>query len=135
MSSGGIGSDGSSSSSSHVTTTTNNYDKRMVLGDNGLAVSSDSSTVTVNALDGGAIKDSYDFAFAAGDAASQGFDKLLKLADKLFTSSYEATANTQALTAAAYQTAEAERKGNLDNKTITILAAVAAVAFVAKKKG
>lgn len=61
------GGGGSSSSSS---TSTQNIDKRQVV-EQGVAVSSDTSNVTVNALDGGAVAAAFDFATRAGAGASE----------------------------------------------------------------
>lgn len=52
---------GGGSSSSSSSTTTQNFDKRVAV-DTGIGLSSDSSTVTINALDGGAVNASLDFA-------------------------------------------------------------------------
>lgn len=56
---------GGSSSSSSTSSTTTSTDKRMVV-DNGVGVSSDSSTVTVNATDLGAIDAAFGFASGSG---------------------------------------------------------------------
>lgn len=63
---------GDSSSETKNTTSTTNTDKRQVVDGNGLGVSSDSSTVNVNQLDGGAIAGAFDF-------AGSGLDKVADL--------------------------------------------------------
>ena len=65
----GGGGGGGSQSSSSTETTTNNYDKRVAV-ETGVGLSSDSSTVTVNALDAGAVTRAFDFASGTASAAS-----------------------------------------------------------------
>lgn len=63
--------DGDSSSSSSNQTTTTNVDKRQVVDGQGLGVSSDSSTVNVSQLDGGAINSAFSFASSGLDSAAR----------------------------------------------------------------
>lgn len=134
---------GGSSESSNATTTTNT-DKRLVV-DSGIGISSDSSTVTVNALDAGIVEKALDTVQINDATNNQGFTTLITLADKLFTGAGNLVAGTQAgaltlaeqtaqATNAAYQTATAEKSGSLDNKTIVILGVAAAAAMVLKGK-
>lgn len=62
---------GDSSSSSSNQTTTTNVDKRQVVDGQGLGVSSDSSTVNVSQLDGGAIDSAFNFASSGLDSAAR----------------------------------------------------------------
>lgn len=85
---------------------------------------------------------------AAGAQTQAGFSQLINAGLNLFEDStslvnnvlgaaMKETSRTQDLTAAAYQTAVAEKAGAIDNKTITILgisAAVAAVAISMRKR-
>lgn len=139
----GFGGGGGSSSSSNATTTTNT-DKRLVVND-GIGISSDTSSVTVNALDAQIVSQALDTVKVADATAGQGFNTLMSLADKLFTGAGNLVAGTQAgalslaeqtaqTTNQAYQNATAEKSGSIDNKTIMILGAVAAAAFVMGKK-
>ena len=133
---GGGGSSSSSTSSSNQTTT-NNVDKRLVL-DQGIAISSDSSTVTVNALDAGIVTKALDTVSAADATAGAGFNQLLTLADKLFTAGGDILNKTQdsALSQiAAVNTAKNDSKGSIDQKTIIIIAIAGAAAYVASKRG
>lgn len=75
---------GGGGGSSTSATTTSSTDKRMVI-DNGVGVSSDSSTVNVSALDGGAIASAFDFAALAGQGASETVIAALSLADTVYT--------------------------------------------------
>lgn len=95
------GGGGDSSSSSSTATSTTNIDKRMALS-SGVGVSSDSSTVNVNSLDGGAIAQALGFAGSALDSIkssdatnAQGFTALLSSVNKTID------ANTSAGTGAA----------------------------------
>jgi hypothetical protein len=85
--------------------------------------------------------DAFGFASKADASNKSGFSNLLSTSFDMFDRSYdvletlskgqfETTANTQALTAAAYQTATAEKAGSIDNKTIAIIAVAGAAAIV-----
>lgn len=75
---------GGGGGSSTSATTTTSVDKRLVV-DSGVGVSSDSSTVNVSALDGGAIKSAFDFAALAGQGAGDTVIAALELADTIYT--------------------------------------------------
>lgn len=139
---GGLFGGGGGSSSS--TSSTTNTDKRMAL-DTGVGVSSDSSTVTVNALDSGAVAGALDFASNTNSAISANYDKLLSgtgqalsgifaLADKALAGGYKSLDTTQGQFQTTLDTAQS--KGTLDNRTITVLgvAAAAIAAFALRKK-
>lgn len=128
-----MGGGGGSSSSSSTSTQTISTDKRMVV-DNGVGVSSDSSTVTVTAVDLGAVSKAFEFAGASGQAVVGTLDKVLKLADTVLTGSLTAAKDSTALVSQAYETAENTKGGSIDQKTMMVLAGVAAVAFVAARK-
>ncbi len=61
---------GGGNSSSSSTTQTTQIDKRQVVDGNGVGVSSDSSTVNVSQLDGGAINTAFQFAGYGLDSAA-----------------------------------------------------------------
>lgn len=124
---GGGGGGGSSSSS--TSTTTHTTDKRLVV-DAGIGISSDASTVTVNALDAGIVNKALDTVAGADAVAGQSFDKLLTLADKMFTQGFD-TVSTQQEQVSAFA---ADVRGTIDGKTMMVLAVVAAVAFIGSKK-
>lgn len=124
---------GGSSSSSATTTQTTSTDKRMVV-DNGVGVSSDSSTVTVNAVDLDAVSKAFDFAGASGAAVITTMDKVLGLADTVLKGSLATVKGTNDVVAQAYETARTTQTGSIDQKTMMVLAGVAAVAFVAARK-
>lgn len=90
---------------------------------------------------------SLDFATNANATNAQGFSKLLAVGEsmfktnigtfeKLLTKQFDSVENTQALTAAAYQQATAEKAGSIDNKTIMVLglAAAGALAFTMRRR-
>lgn len=129
-----MGGGGGSSSSSSTSTQTTSTDKRMVV-DNGVGVSSDSSTVTVNATDLGAIGKAFDFATAAGGSVTGTMDKVLGLADVLLRGSLDTVKGTNAVVSQAYETAKNTATGSIDQKTMIIFAVAGAVAFVASRKG
>lgn len=127
---------GDSSSSSSNTTQTTNIDKRQVVDAGGIGVSSDSSTVTVNALDGDIVKAALDTVKAADATAGEGFSKLLDLAGKVFDTGANIVTKGQEMTNAAYQQAATEKAGTIDNKTIMVLGVAGAAAYaLSKMKG
>jgi hypothetical protein len=127
---------GSGGSSSSNATTTQTTDKRMVV-DQGIGISSDSSTVTVNALDGDIVKKALDTVAAADATAGTGFTQLLGLADKLFTGAGSMIDKTQAASLAQLETinaAAADKSGTIDQKTMIVLAVAGAAALVLSRK-
>lgn len=129
----GGGGGGSSSSNSTSTQTT---DKRMVV-DNGIGISSDSSTVNVTTLDAGIVSKALDTVAAADATSGAGFSQLLGLADKLFTGAGSMIEKTQNASLAQLETinaAAADQAGTIDQKTMIVLAVAAAGAFVLSRK-
>lgn len=129
----GGGGGGSSSSNSTSTQTT---DKRMVV-DNGIGISSDSSTVNVTTLDAGIVSKALDTVAAADATSGAGFSQLLGLADKLFTGAGSMIEKTQNASLAQLETinaAAADQQGTIDQKTMIVLAVAAAGAFVLSRK-
>lgn len=136
---------GSSSSSSSNATTTTNTDKRLVVSDSAIGLSSDSSTVNITTTDQGAIKGALDIVKGGNDALQANYDALLvgtgqaltgifALADKALSGGFGSLEQSQGNAAAVIDTAQS--KGTLDNRTITILgvsAAVAVAAFAMRK--
>lgn len=133
MCNGGGG--GSSSSSSSSTTTS--IDKRMVV-DQGIGITSDQSTVTVQALDGQIVSKALDTVAAADATAGEGFERLLGLAENLFSAGgklVEKTSDTAMAAVGAVSTAQNDAKGAIDQKTLVILAAAGVGAAYLLKKG
>ena len=115
-----LGGGGGSSSSSN---TTNNADKRVAV-DSGIGVSGDSNTIQV--LDGGAIKNAFDF---AGATAGQSFS----FATKSNQQALDSLAVTSNLVKDAY--ADAKGRGALTDKILIGAIAVSGlVALMAIKK-
>jgi len=73
------GGGGDSSSSSSQATTTTNLDKRQVVDNGALGVSSDSSTVNVTVLDNGAIAQAIDLSKTSVTANQQSFSDLIDM--------------------------------------------------------
>lgn len=133
------GGGGSSASSA----TTNNTDARLV-NSGGVGITN-SSAVTVNALDGGAVKGALDLATKANDAAGINYDNLLKTSNSALTGIFSLAADTlkggfsslaQSQSQAQATIDTAQSKGTLDNRTITLLgiAATIAAAFIMRGK-
>lgn len=123
---------GGGGSSSSTATTTTSTDKRMVV-DQGIGISSDSSTVNVTALDGDIVKQALDTVKASDAVAGEGFAKLLDLTGKVFDVGAGVIKSGQALTNEAYQQATSEKSGSIDNKTIMILGVAGAAAWAFSK--
>ncbi len=127
-------------SSSSNETTTQNIDKRLVV-DSGIGISSDSSTLHVNALDGGAITEAFEFAksnvdlMKSADALQgQTVQQLLGLTDRVFEGAFKVldknadiVKQSSGFVATAYDNA----KGEGDAKRLVAYGVIAAVAIVA----
>lgn len=134
---GGGGGGGSSSSSQSTSTVTENTDKRIAI-DSGIGISSDSSTVTVNALDSNIVQKALDTVAGADATAGQGFSQLIGLADKLFSGAgnmIERTQNASLAQLETLNTASNDKAGAVDQKTLIILGGVAVAVFAMRKKG
>lgn len=135
----GGGGGGKSSSSSTQTTTTNNIDRRQVVAEGGIGLASDGATINVETIDAGIVKAALDTVKADDATNGAGFDKLLGLAERLFTGAGEVINKTQDTALgqiAALNTAANDATGKIDQKTLMIAGAVAVGAlFVMKKKG
>lgn len=154
------GGGGSSSSSSSSNTTTTNVDRRQVVDAGGFGFAGDSvyfsPTDNTRYTDGRAYTDESSYSYvdnsiksdssivnkaldtvAGADAVNgEGFNKLLTLADKLFTEGgniLETTANTTMAQVAALNTAQNDAKGAIDQKTIVLIVIGGVVAFSALK--
>ncbi len=133
---GGYVCGGGGGSSSSTQSTTTNTDKRIAIQD-GIGISSDSSTVNVTSLDAGIVTKALDTVSVADASNSQGFSQLLGLADKLFTGAGQTLQTAQSATLAqvgALNQAQNDARGTIDQKTIIILAVAGAAAFAYSRK-
>lgn len=129
--------DSSSSSKSEQTTNTTNIDRRQVVGEGGIGLASDGATVTINTVDTGIVNKALDTVANSDAVNGAGFEKLLSLADKLFTGGgqiLDKTAETTMAQVAALNTAQNDAKGTIDQKTIVILGVAGVIAMVVMKK-
>jgi len=129
-----MGKGGSSSSSSSTSTSTQNTDKRQVVDNQSVGVSSDSSTVNVQMTDLGAIDKAMTMLNNGGIGLQESFDKVVGLADVLLKGSLEAVKGTNQVVSQAYETAENTQSGSIDQKTMIVLAGAAAAAFIFGRK-
>lgn len=125
---------GGKGSSSSATTTTS-IDKRLVV-DSGIGISSDTSTLNLEVLDGGAVADALAFAAANDTATGENIKALLGLTGDVFAGALtvldknaDLVASSGALVAEAYQ----EAKGQTADNKYLIAAALAIVGVVATK--
>lgn len=131
---------GGGGSSSSNETTTQNIDKRLVV-DSGIGISSDSSTLNVTALDGGAVQAAFEFAgqnvelLKNADALQgQTAQQLINLADRVFTGAFsvlDKNADVVKTAGASVATAYDNAKGEGDAKRLVAYGVIAAVAIVA----
>lgn len=131
----GGGGGGSSSSS---TTTTTNIDRRQVVDNGGIGLSSDSSTINVEALDGNIVNAALDVVKSADATAGEGFMRLLDLSEKLFQAGgqiLDKTSETSMQAVQAVNSARNDADGKIDQKTLIILGAVGLGAAYVMKKG
>lgn len=119
-------------STSSVATTSNATDKRIAV-ESGIGISSDSSHISIQALDGDIVKQALETVQMTNAIGGDGFGKLLSLADKVLVGAGEMVAKTQDTTMAAINsvnTAANDAKGSMDQKTVVMLAAVAAAVVI-----
>lgn len=133
------GGGGGGSSSSSSSSTTNNTDKRIAVGDGGLAVSADSSSVSVNVTDGGIVSRALDSVDSVNALGYEGYKKLLDTATNMFNKSEGLIGQTQKSVADAYNQAQLTAKGTIDNRTIVVIAVAGVVGVtawaIAQRKG
>jgi hypothetical protein len=118
---------GGGSSSSASTQTTNNVDRRLVTDAGSVGVSGDSSSVTINTLDAGAISGAIELIRASDQETTKRLNDVLGVASSVFDKAAGQVDRGASLVATAYDQA----KGAGDEKTILIGVAIAAVALVA----
>lgn len=117
---------GGGSSKSATTTSTTNIDRRQVVDTGSIGISSDSSTVHIESMDAGIVNKALEFATAADATAGEGFDRLLNLTEALFDTGgqlIDKTAATSMAAVSAVETARNDAQGDIDQKTLVILAA------------
>lgn len=131
----GGGGGGSSSSSTNQTF---NTDKRLITGESSIGVSADNSIVSITATDQGSIAEAFGFGERALETVElnnatlgDGFSKLLETTENLFNTGEKLIGQTGDRIKDAYQMAQVEAKGAIDNRTITVIAIAGAVALVA----
>lgn len=124
---------GSSSSSS---SSTQNVDKRLVTGDGSVGISSDTSTVSVNVLDGGAVAGAIDLARSADANAGKNLSTVLNFAGLALAKSAESIGQSAATikeSSATVATAYDQAKGQGADARVLAYGAMAVVALVAVK--
>jgi hypothetical protein len=120
---------GGGSSSSSSSQQTNNVDRRLVTDGGSVGVSADSSTVSVNVLDAGAIAAAFDFAKVSDQETGKTLNSVLGLARDVFTGGRAVLEQGGNQIDRAYASA----KGEATQKNMLMVAALAAVAIVAVK--
>jgi hypothetical protein len=117
---------GGGSSSSSSSQQTNNVDRRLVTDGGSVGVSADSSTVSVNVLDAGAIAAAFDFAKLSDQETGKTLNSVLGLARDVFTGGRAVLEQGGNQVDRAYASA----KGEATQKNMLMVAALAVVAIV-----
>jgi len=102
-----------------------NADNRVTAGEIGISGSGNSVMVT----DSGLVSRGLDTVDLSIANLGEGYQSLIDTANDIFTQGQSLIGQTQKSVADAYSQAEADKSGALDQRTIVILAAVAAVVF------
>lgn len=123
---------GGNGGSTSASTTTNNADKRNTVGTGGAGVSGDNNITTVT--DGGMVSRALDTVDINNAMLGGGLEMLLDNATKMFNTSQGLIGQTQKSVADAYSTAQTDKAGGIDQKTMIVLAVAAAVAAFAFKR-
>jgi hypothetical protein len=126
-----------SSSSSNSTTTTTNIDRRQVVAEGATGIAADGATINIESLDAGIVQAALDVVKADDATNGAGFEKLLTLADKLFTGAGQVIETAQETTLSqieAINTAANDKKGAIDQKTLIIVAGAAIGLMALRKK-
>lgn len=124
-----------SESNSSVATSSQSLDRRMAV-DHGIGISSDSSTINVQSVDGELMKEAMNVLGASDAVKGEGFTQLLSLADKLFTNAGQVIGKSQDTAMAQLQqvaTAQNDAKGAIDQKTMIALAIAGAAMVIVPK--
>lgn len=125
---------GSSSSSNSSSTSTTNTDKRQVVDNQSIGVSSDSSTVNVYADQPEAVNKSIDLVAAVGEGALEGYRALLAATVALASSSEKTLqANTDLANTLASQPEKAATATNTMKYGLIAVAGLAAWSLFGKK--
>lgn len=123
-----------SESSNEANTTTTNTDKRQVVDNQSVGVSSDSSTVTVYATDDGAVKQAIDLTGGVAQGALDGYRALLAATVALASKQGDMQATNSSL-ANSLATPIIKNKDDGDNLKYGLIAVagLAAFSFLGKK--
>jgi hypothetical protein len=124
-----MGGGGGSSSQADQTTTTQSFDNRIVNESGVVATGGSTIIASIEHMDGDIVKAALDFATDANETNSVAFDKLVEFAADVFTKGATMLQTGQDTVLSAMQTAENDKKGAIDQKTIMVLAGVAAIAY------
>lgn len=125
-----FGGGGGSSSSAN---TTNNIDKRLALSQGAIGASGDNNTITVT--DSGIVSRALDTVDKSNAIQGEGLDSLIKAGQDLFNQSQNLIGQTQKSVADAYEQANLNAKGAIDNRTIIVLAVAGVAGLFALRKG
>lgn len=121
---------GKSSSQANQSTTNNNIDERVV-NESGVVVgkSANVGNINIERVDADIVEN-------AINQFGEGFGKLLDISDKMFNSGAQMIQSGQDTVLSAMQSAENDKRGAIDQKTMIVLAitGAAAVAFIKGKK-
>lgn len=128
------------SSSSQSAQTTTNVDKRQVVSDSAVGVSSDSSTVNISTLDSGAVNAAISLAASADGQSGENYRNLLELTGGVFKEAFkvidknaEMVGHVSGTVSDAYKTANSATTAG-DNAKMLAVAGLVVVGLVAIRK-
>ncbi|GGI16897.1 hypothetical protein [Oxalicibacterium faecigallinarum] len=123
----------SSSSQANQTTQTSSYDNRIVTESGIVAAGGSSIVANIESMDGDIVKAALNFATDASDDNSANLGKLIEFGTKLFTTGADMLQTGQQTALAAMASAENDKRGAIDQKTVVVLGIAAAAALVMTK--
>lgn len=128
-----MGGKSSSKSSADQRTTTQNWDNRIVTESGIVAAGGSSIVANIESLDGEIVKKALDFAAEGSDDNSNNFAKLIEFGGELFGKGAAMLQTGQDTVLQAMQSAENDKRGAIDQKTVVVLGIAAAAALVMVK--
>lgn len=123
----------SSSSQANQTTTTQSFDNRIVTEEGIIATGGSSIVANIERMDGDIVKAALEFATNASDDNSVNFGKLIELGSDMFTRGATMLETGQQTVLQAMASAENDKRGAIDQKTVVVLGIAAAAALVMTK--
>lgn len=124
---------GSSSSQANQTTSTSYADNRIVNESGIVATGGASIVANIESMDGDIVKAALDFATDASDDNSANLGKLIDFGKEMFGKGAQMLQTGQDTVLQAMASAENDKRGSIDQKTVVVLGIAAAAALIMTK--